>query len=154
MIRQYRKQWLRWHRGYERTAAVIFQRTFKDIAKNIPFDRMSVGTYKAYLITYVNKEMIFDSYVKVYEEIGTKHGKRVGRQINKQINQKDFTVDAFLNEFQKTLVKFLVDNEGSRITSVRKSYIQYLTQIISKGVEEGKTLSMIALASFSVTISG
>ena len=63
MIRQYRKQWLRWHRGYERTAAVIFQRTFKDIAKNIPFDRMSIGTYKAYLITYVNKEMIFKKFV-------------------------------------------------------------------------------------------
>ena len=144
MIRQYRKQWLKWHDGYERMARIIFQRTFKEIAKNVPFDKMTIGTYKAYLITYVNKEMIFDSYVKVYEEIGTKHGKRVGRQINKQINQKDFTVDAFLNEFQKTLVKFLVDNEGSRITSVRKSYIQYLTQIISKGVEEGKTLSMIA----------
>lgn len=144
MIRQYRKQWLKWHDGYERMARIIFQRTFKEIAKNVPFDKMTIGTYKAYLIGYVNKKMIFDSYVKVYEEIGTKHGKRVGRQINKQINQKDFTVDAFLNEFQKTLVKFLVDNEGSRITSVRKSYIQYLTQIISKGVEEGKTLSMIA----------
>ena len=144
MIRQYRKQWLKWHDGYERMARIIFQRTFKEIAKNVPFDKMTIGTYKAYLIGYVNKKMIFDSYIKVYEEIGTKHGKRVGRQINKQINQKDFTVDAFLNEFQKTLVKFLVDNEGSRITSVRKSYIQYLTQIISKGVEEGKTLSMIA----------
>ena len=144
MIRQYRKQWLRWHRGYERTAAIIFQRTFKDIAKNIPFDRMSIGTYKAYLITYVNKEMIFDSYVKVYEEIGVKHGKRVGVQINKQIKQKDFTVDGFLNEFQRTLIKFLIDNEKERLATVRQSYIQYLTQIMTKGVEEGKTLSMIA----------
>ena len=144
MIRQYRKQWLRWHRGYERKAAVIFQRTFKDIAKNIPFDRMSIGTYKAYLITYVNKEMIFDSYVKVYEEIGTKHGKRVGRQINKQINQKDFTVDRFLNEFKINLIKFLLDNQKERLSNVRQSYIQYITHIIAKGVEDGKTLSIIA----------
>ena len=144
MIRQYRKQWLKWHDGYERSARIIFQRAFKDIAKDIPFERMTVGTYKSYMQTHVSKEKIFDSYVKVYSEVGTKHGKRIGVQINKQINQKDFTVDGFLNEFQKTLIRFLVNNEGSRITSVRQSYIKYLTQIMTKGIEEGKTISMIA----------
>ena len=144
MIRQYRKQWLRWHNGYERMARIIFQRTFKEIAKDIPFDRMTVGTYKAYLQTHVSKEKIFESYVKVYSEVGTKHGKRVGVQINKQINEKNFTIDGFLNEFQRTLINFLVNNEGSRITTVRQSYIQYLTQIMTKGIEEGKTMSMIS----------
>lgn len=144
MIRQYRKQWLRWHNNYERTARIIFQRTFKEIAKDIPFERMSAGTYKAYLQTHVSKEKIFDSYVKVYSEIGTKHGKRVGVQINKQINEKNFTIDGFLNEFQRTLINFLATNEGSRITTVRQSYIQYLTQIMTKGIEEGKTMSMIS----------
>ena len=144
MIRQYRKQWLRWHNGYERMARIIFQRTFKEIAKDIPFDRMTKGTYKAYLQTHVSKEKIFESYVKVYSEVGTKHGKRVGVQINKQINEKNFTIDGFLNEFQRTLINFLVNNEGSRITTVRQSYIQYLTQIMTKGIEEGKTISMIS----------
>ena len=144
MIRQYRKQWLRWHNGYERMARIIFQRTFKEIAKDIPFDRMTVGTYKAYLQTHVSKEKIFESYVKVYSEVGTKHGKRVGVQINKQINEKNFNIDGFLNEFQRTLVNFLVTNEGSRITTVRQSYIKFLTQIMSKGIEEGKTISMIS----------
>ena len=144
MIGQYRKQWLKWHNGYERSARIIFQRAFKEIAKDIPFERMTVGTYKSYMQTHVSKEKIFDSYVKVYSEVGIKHGKRVGVQINKQINKKDFTVDGFLNEFQKTLIKFLVTNEGSRITSVRQSYIQYLTQIMTKGIEEGKTISIIA----------
>ena len=144
MIRQYRKQWLKWHGGYERMARIIFQRTFKEIAKDIPFERMTVGTYKAYLQTHVSKEKIFDSYVNVYSEVGIKHGKRVGVQINKQINEKNFTIDGFLNEFQRTLIRFLLDNEGSRITTVRQSYIQYLTQIMTKGIEEGKTISIIA----------
>lgn len=144
MIRQYRKQWLKWHDGYERTARIIFQSTFKQIAKDIPFQKMTEGTYKAYLETHVSKEKIFDSYVKVYSEVGTKHGKRVGVQINKQINQKNFSVDGFLNEFQRTLIDFLVTNEGSRITSVRRSYVKFLTQIMSKGIEEGKTISMIS----------
>ena len=144
MIRQYRKQWLKWHGGYERTARIIFQRTFKEIAKDIPFDRMSVGTYKSYLQTHVSKEKIFDSYTKVYSEVGIKHGKRVGVQINKQINQKNFNVDGFLNEFQRTLINFLVTNEGNRITTVRQSYIQFLTQIMTKGIAEGKTISMIS----------
>tara|TARA_R110002073_G_scaffold307687_1_gene477422 strand:+ start:37 stop:1578 length:1542 start_codon:yes stop_codon:yes gene_type:complete len=144
MIRQYRKQWLRWHNGYERMARIIFQRTFKEIAKDIPFDRMTVGTYKSYLQTHVSKEKIFESYVKVYSEVGTKHGKRVGVQINKQINEKNFTIDGFLNEFQRTLTNFLVTNEGSRITTVRQSYIKFLTQIMSKGIADGKTISMIS----------
>ena len=144
MIRQYRKQWLKWHDGYERTARIIFQNTFKEIAKDIPFERMSVGTYKSYLQTHVSKEKIFDSYTKVYSEVGIKHGKRVGVQINKQIKQKNFSVDGFLNEFQRTLINFLVTNEGSRITTVRQSYIQFLTQIMTKGIAEGKTISMIA----------
>ena len=144
MIRQYRKQWLRWHNGYERMARIIFQRTFKEIAKDIPFDRMTVGTYKSYLQTHVSKEKIFESYVKVYSEVGTKHGKRVGVQINKQINEKNFNIDGFLNEFQRTLTNFLVTNEGSRITTVRQSYIKFLTQIMSKGIADGKTISMIS----------
>lgn len=144
MIRQYRKQWLRWHNGYERSARIIFQRTFKEIAKDIPFDRMTVGTYKSYLQTHVSKEKIFESYVKVYSEVGTKHGKRVGVQINKQINEKNFNIDGFLNEFQRTLTNFLVTNEGSRITTVRQSYIKFLTQIMSKGIADGKTISMIS----------
>ena len=144
MIRQYRKQWLRWHNGYERMARIIFQRTFKEIAKDIPFDRMTVGTYKSYLQTHVSKEKIFESYVKVYSEVGTKHGKRVGVQINKQINEKNFNIDGFLNEFQRTLTNFLVNNEGSRITTVRQSYIKFLTQIMSKGIADGKTISMIS----------
>jgi len=144
MIKQYRKQWLKWHGSYENKVRVIFQRTFKEIANDIPFDKMSVNTYKAYLETHISKEKILKSYVKVYEEVGTVHGKRIGKQINKQINQKNFTIDGFLSEFQKTLMQWLVKNGGRRIVSVRRSYAEYLTQIITKGIEDGKSMALIA----------
>ena len=144
MIKQYRKQWLKWHGSYENKARVIFQRTFKQIAKDIPFNQMSVNTYKSLIKTHISQEKILQSYVKVYDEIGAVHGKRVGRQINRQINQKNFTTDGFLNEFQKTLMKWLILNGGQRITSVRRSYADYLTAIVTKGIEDGKTISVIS----------
>ena len=144
MIKQYRKQWLKWHGSYEKKSRVIFQRTFKEIAKDIPFNQMSVNTYKSLIKTHITQEKILKSYVKVYEEVGIVHGKRVGKQINKQINQKNFTIDGFLNEFQKTLMKWLILNGGKRITTVRRSYADYLTQIITKGIEDGKSMALIA----------
>ena len=144
MIKQYRKQWLKWHGSYENKARVIFQRTFKQIAKDIPFNQMSVNTYKSLIKTHISQEKILQSYVKIYGEIGTIHGKRVGRQINKQINKKNFTTDGFLNEFQKTLMRWLILNGGQRITSVRRSYADYLTAIVTKGIEDGKTISAIS----------
>jgi uncharacterized protein with gpF-like domain len=144
MIKQYRKQWLKWHGSYERKVRVIYQRTFKEIANDIPFEKMSVNTYKAYLETHISKEKILQSYIKVYTEVGETHGKRVGRQINRQINKKNFSVDGFLNEFQKTLTAWLVKNGGERIVSVRRSYADFLTEIVTKGIEENKSMAVIA----------
>ena len=144
MIKQYRKQWLKWHGSYEKKVRVIYQRTFKEIAKDIPFEKMSVNTYKAYLETHISKEKILQSYLKVYKEVGEVHGKRVGKQINKQINKKNFSVDGFLTEFQKTLTAWLVKNGGERIVSVRRSYADFLTEIVTKGIEENKSMSVIA----------
>lgn len=144
MIRAYRKQWLKLHLKYENKARIIFQKEFKRIANTIPYSKMEAGTYKTFTEFYVSKDEIFNAYVKVYTEIGSIHGKRVGKQINKQINQKDFTIDSFLSEFQKTIARWLIQNGGQRITSVRSNYIAFLNQIIAKGISEGKSMPIIA----------
>jgi len=143
MIRQFRKQWLRWHKKYERTAFVIYQRSFKDIANGIPWERMTSTTYEALISFYVPKEKIDQAYYKVYKTIGLVHGKRTGTKINKQINQKNFTLDTFINLFERTLLTWLIDNGGQRITSVRSTYIEYLNEIIARGISDGKNMSQI-----------
>ena len=144
MIRQYRKQWLKWHGSYEKKARIIFQRTFKELARSIPFDIMTEDTYPIYISFHISERVIKEAYLKVYREIGLIHGKRVGRQINKQINQKDYTVDGFTNEFLNNLFRWISKNTGQRIVSVREKYIVFIRDIIARGLENGKTISEIA----------
>lgn len=144
MSKSYRRIWLKLHSKYENKARIIFQRTFKEIALTIPFDNMTEENYPIFTSFYVTEESIFNAYVKVYTEVGETHGERTGREINKQINQKDFTFDAFTNEFQKTLIKWLKEFGGQRIVSVKDNYIQYINQLIQRGVNDGKTISQIS----------
>lgn len=144
MIKQYRKQWLRRHAIYERSARIIFQRAFKSIANDIPFSKITTGTYEDYIISHVSEEKIVEAYKIVYLNIGLNHGKRVGREINKQINQKDFTLDGFISEFEKNITRWLIDNGAQRIKTVRSSYISYIKELIARGLAEDKTISQIA----------
>ena len=144
MIRQYRKQWLKWHGAYERKAFTIFQRTFKELARSIPFERMTEDTYPIYISFHVSEKAITDAYVKVYKEIGLIHGKRVGRKINQQIGQKDYTIEGFSREYLNTLFQWISKNTGQRIVSVREKYIRFIRTIVAKGLEEGKSISEMA----------
>jgi len=144
MIRQYRKQWLKWHGAYERKAFTIFQRTFKELARSIPFDRMTEDTYPIYISFHVSEQAIKEAYVKVYKEIGMLHGKRVGKQINRQIGQKDYTVEGFSREYLNTLFQWISKNTGQRIVSVREKYIRFIRTIVANGLEEGKSISEMA----------
>jgi len=144
MIQVYRRNWLRLKDKYDNKARIIFQSEFRKLALTIPFDSMEEDNYQVFTEFYINREGIFDAYLKVYSEIGGIHGMRVGKEINKQIKKKDFTVDAFLAEFQRRLSLWLIQNGGQRITSVRSNYISYVNEIIAKGIEDGKTIRQIA----------
>lgn len=144
MIKQYRKQWLKRHAIYERSARIIFQRAFKNIANDIPFDKITKGTYEDYIISNVSEGKIIEAYKTVYLNIGLTHGKRVGREINKQINKKDFTLDGFISEFEKNITRWLIDNGAQRIRTVRSSYISFIKELIARGLAEDKTISQIA----------
>ena len=144
MTQQYRKQWFKWKKQYNRQATIVFQRAFKSIANDIPFSELTDEDYQRGIELHVSQEKIFDAYVDVYSTVGLVHGKRVGRQINQQINQKDFTLSGFLSEFQKNIVNWLLSNGGQRITSVRRNYINFINEIIARGLLEGKTIPQIS----------
>ena len=144
MTRQYRKQWFKWHLQYEKQATIVFQRAFKSIANDIPFDTMSTGTYQEVVMFHVSEGKIFDAYVDVYKTVGFVHGKRIGRQINQQINEKDFTLDGFISAFERNITRWLIENGGQRIVSVRQNYIKFINDIIARGLLEGKTIQQIS----------
>jgi uncharacterized protein with gpF-like domain len=144
MIRQYRKQWIKWHNGYEKRAFRIFIKAFKEIAAGIPFDKITPNTFEAFITFYVSEEKILEAYKKVYLEIGLVHGKRVGRQINKQINKKNFNPEDFASTYELNIAEWLVAYGGERIRTVQKTYISYINSIIANGIKENLTTREIA----------
>ena len=132
---QYRRQWLKWHKGYETIVYRKLMKYFRNI--NIPFDVLTVENYT----TLINpkEDELLKVYVDFYKEVGIIHAKRVDKDIKKQT--KDFT--SFLSEFERTIITWLYENSLTRIRSVSGDYVDYIRQIITKGIEENKTISEI-----------
>lgn len=139
---QYRNRWLRRHKQYERIAYREFVQGFKRVGNSIPFAFMTENNYEDILNTNLNQELFFNIYYNVYREVGTIHGARVGKEINKQI--KEFTLNSFLSLFERELLGWLMDNAVTRVVTVRKTYLNYLKELIAFGLNDGKTISQIA----------
>lgn len=146
MRKQYRKQWIRWHNGYEKYARIQFQRMFKQLAFNIPLSALTGDNYKLVIEGAMPLTTFMNTYQDVYREVGLKHGKRTGKQINAQIKvieSKDFTLNSFISLFERDLLSYLIDNGGLRIRSVRTNYISFINEIIATGLNDGKAIREI-----------
>lgn len=140
--KQYRKRWVRRHSKYEKQAYRIFIRSLRDMANKIPFDFLRADNYEMLVTTSIKVEDLQKAYYDVYNEIGKKEGLWVGSQINKQI--KDFTIDAFLTQWEKNLLSWLFDNSSFRIVTVRQDFIKYIQQYLAFGINDGKTVRELA----------
>ena len=143
---QYRKQWLRWHKGYEKYAVVRFQRMFKDLANNIPLDALTEDNYKGVIDGAIKENDFYIVYQDVYNYVGIKHGDRTGKQINaqiKKIESKAFSLNDFISLFERELLRYILDRGGSRIRSVRFHYVKFIQEIIATGLNDGKAIREI-----------
>jgi len=129
---QYRRRWLRQHNSYERTAYSIFSRSFRETALRIPFNFINENNYEQIINNAITTTEITNAYYEVYNEIGQIHGTRTGNSINRQL--KDFIESIFLNQFQRTLLTWLLNNAGTRITTVSQTYADYIIQEIARGL--------------------
>ena len=139
---QLRRQWLKWHLGYERISYKILMRSFRDLANTIPFDYLTESNYNVIIRNSIKEEPIINTYYDFYKEVGIIHGKRVRKQVNKQI--KEFTVNSFLSMFEKDLLGWLYTNSLTRVQSVQQGLIQYLQEFIAQGIVENKTVTELA----------
>ena len=143
---QYRKQWLRWHKGYEKYAVVKFQRMFKELANNIPFNSLNEENYESIIDGAIKESVFYTTYQEVYKHVGFKHGQRTGKQINAQIKaieSKAFSLNDFISLFERELLRYILDRGGSRIRSVRYHYIRFINEIIATGINDGKAIREI-----------
>ena len=138
---QFRNKWHRQHTRYEKSAYKIFSRAFRESALKIPFNFINENNYEFIVNSAITTDDITNAYYEVYNEIGTIHGTYTGNSINNQI--KIFTEGAFLSEFQRTLISWMFNNAGSRITSVRNTYAKRIIDLIAKGLLKGESIQDI-----------
>jgi len=142
----FRRQWMRWHFGYEKHTRIIFQRLFKEIAISIPLDVLTEDNYKIIVNNSVNLDEFFKTYNNVYKYVGLIQGERTGKQINYQINKienKDFSLDTFIALFERNILRYIIDFGGVRIRSVRREYVSFINEIIARGLNDNQTMSEI-----------
>ena len=121
---QFRNTWDRQHRRYEKQAYSIFSRAFRETALDIPFNFINENNYQQIVEGSITTTDITNAYYEVYNEIGVTHGNYTGKSINNQI--KIFIEQVFLSEFERTLLTWLFTNAGTRIQSVRDTYVNTL----------------------------
>lgn len=139
---QFRKRWLRQHAQYEKIVYKELIKGFKELGNSIPFDLLTEDNYELFLEGFFKQDMFFRIYYNIYRDIGKIHGKRVGKTINTQL--KEFTLNSFLAKFDKDLLGWLFNNVTERVVTVRKTYLDTLREIITFGVNDGKSMSQIA----------
>lgn len=141
-IRSYRRNWLRLHSRYELLMFRIFRKQLRKSVKRIRFGQMDVSNYRILVDLNLQEDDVFKSYLLAYDKVGILYGNKVGRSINKEI--KNFAPDSFAETFKSTLLTWLRENAGLRITSVRQTLVEYLIKEIEKGISEGLTIRQVA----------
>lgn len=142
--RQYRAVWLRSHNRYSLSATRILRKKLREAALRIPFDNLSESTYTTSIRFNVGKEHIESAFRQIYTDIGLQHGKKVGREINKEIDRKRFEADDFSEDYRRFIQQWLLNNAGTRITSIREELIEYLIKFIVDQIDEGKDIRTIS----------
>lgn len=141
-IVSFRKQWERLHARYERQALKVYMKTFKQWGNNIPFDLLTEDNFGVLIDNATDIELMNKAYFDVYLAIGSAHGKKIGKEINREL--KAFTIDEFLSLFRRDLLTWLFNNAASRVVLVRETYLEYMKQLITIGIAEGKTMDQIS----------
>lgn len=139
---KYRKSWLRAHKAYERRFYNLLKKYFSGSANRLPIEFIINNIDDADIGNYILLPELTNVYFEAYRQIGLIHGTRIGKGINRDI--KDFTEVVFQTEYQRGLYQWVIENIGSRITSVRSEFIDYLKKLIVNAITEGKDVRTIA----------
>lgn len=139
--RKYRIMWLRWLKQYTRFSNRELMNTFKSWGRSIPYEQLTANNYKLEIKTALNTQLMFDTYRKIYTDIGLKHGNRVGKTINQQL--KNFTSSRFTTQFLIDIEKFLQINGINRVTTIQSTYFDEIVKLIEVRLAEGMDIEQL-----------
>ena len=139
-IEQYRQQWLRYYKGYERYAYNEFRRAFKVWNESIPFDEINENNYEVILSNFEDLEPMNDAMYNVYDNVGYKSGKRTGQGVNKQIREKFFNINVWDSQWKKAVDLFFLQNGLKDVKLLQSTYNDYLIKLFADKFASGKTL--------------
>lgn len=133
----YLKQWLKWHEGYESRSRKYFRRAILSLLNRIPIDNITYENYNAVIRLNTFPLPIREAYNNVYTEIGLLHGGRVGRGINAEV--KEYSKPLFSQLFQNTILDWISENCGLRITSVVETIQKKIAGLIETALGDNLT---------------
>ena len=137
-VTKYRQKWLKYHNSYEKRAYNLLRKTFKAWNNQIINAEFTEDNIKSQLSLTTKFEDMFTTYQMIYFNIGVIHGARVGRSINLEL--KAFTMDAFMQLFERNLPMFLRQFGITRIQQVHSSYLEDVYKLFDDRLKAGKTL--------------
>tara|TARA_R110000782_G_scaffold270275_1_gene370194 strand:- start:59 stop:856 length:798 start_codon:yes stop_codon:yes gene_type:complete len=137
-LESYRKQWIRYHRRYERTAYSILRRAVVKTVKSIDLSDANEDNYERLVKQGVlSSDAILNAYIELYNTIGLLHGKRVLKDI--RIEEKGL----FEDDFFRQIAKFINNFGGQRIKGVSDTLADFIISEIARGQSEGVGVSQI-----------
>ena len=134
---EYRKQWLRWHRIYERKAYYILRKAVLKSLSNINTEILTPQNYELSIRIALNNKEIEKAYIELYTEIGRQHGKRIVKGI--ELSKKNIFGDVF----RDNVIRYLLQFAGQRIVSVNDTLTDYILDEITKGRANNDSISQI-----------
>ena len=137
-IEEYRKQWLRFYKGYERYSYRQIKPVIKKWGESIPYDSLNANNYEIILRQFVDYSIMEEAYRNIYENIGYKHGVRVGKSYNKDL--KFFDIDIFGSAWQRAVNLFFQQYAINRVKLIHKTYQADIVKLIQTRLAEGKDM--------------
>jgi len=138
---EYLEQWLKWHEQYEKRAYRIFRIALLETISNIPLSNITYENARALIELNINSDKLTHAYIEVYTSIGLIHGNRIGRGINREL--KDYEKPLFNRIFQNSIVDWVRENAGSRITSVLDTVAKKIIELVVQASADNLTIEQM-----------
>jgi hypothetical protein len=139
---RYAQRYLRYNKQYEKLALGPFLRVFRGWMYDIDWASLNEFNYQAVIANTFNTDDLYDAYEEVYTAIGLIHGRRVGRGINRSL--KVFRFENFATIYEMGINAYLRTYGVSRIVTVKKTFFEYIIELIDNRIEEEMVLDDIA----------
>lgn len=120
----------------------IFIRSLTKSLSEIPFQDLTEANYEYLFDKYITNQPVLEAFEEIYLRIGLTHGAKVGKAINKY--KKEFNPFSFDIVYREFVKRWVTNNSGKKITSVRQSLIGELIKLFRTGIEENLSVREIA----------